>query len=89
MAGAKPTVNSNRANTNAQKRMNSTEELIAMPKDKKFEMVVLSGNNLEDTENDLVTTKRKLITQKDLLGVLKADKSYKNKFIVYQLQNQL
>ena len=87
MAGAKPTVNSNRANTNAQKRMNSTEELIAMPKDKKFEMVVLSGNNLEDTENDLVTTKRKLITQKDLLGVLKADKSYKNKFIVYQLQN--
>ena len=87
MAGAKPTVNSNRANANAQKRMNSAEELIAMPKDKKFEIVVLSGSNLEDTENDLVTTKRKLITQKDLLGVLKADKSYKNKFIVYQLQN--
>lgn len=58
-----------------------------MPREKKLEIVVLSGQSLEDTENDFVTTKAKLISQKDLLGVLKTDQRYKNNFIVYQLQN--
>jgi hypothetical protein len=58
-----------------------------MPREKKLEIVVLSGQNLDDTENDLVTIKPKSISQKDLLGVLKTDQRYKNNFIVYQLQN--
>ena len=58
-----------------------------MPREKKLEIVVLSGQALDHTENDLVTIKPKSISQKDLLGVLKTDQRYKNNFIVYQLQN--
>lgn len=42
--------------------MNSTEELIEMPREKKHEIVVLSGKDLECTELDLVTTKPKPIS---------------------------
>ena len=47
-------------------------------------MVVLSGKGAEKTMEDFVTTsKRKQITQRDLLTVLKNDSRFKHKFIVY------
>jgi len=62
----------------------SADELIKSASTKDIDVVVLSGKGAEKTMDDFVTTsKRKQITQRDLLTVLKNDSRFKHKFIVY------